>query len=217
MRRLNRYDTYGMIEDQYEPGTRKRVVKNIPGIRRKKELEALETSELLRTTNHLIQTYDKSHRFTAEDICGMHKLWLGSIYEWSGRYRQVMISKGGFPFASPNQIPRLMNEFEQEILKPFTPCVFKNRGKIIQALAVVHTELVIIHPFREGNGRLARLLAILMGLQADQPFLDFSGIRGKRRDTYFAAIRSGMARNYEPMEEIFTYVFSRSLKSSAFQ
>jgi len=215
MRRTNRYDTYSMIEDQYEPGTRKRVLKNIPGIRRKKELEALETSELLRTTNQLIQTYDRSHRFTAEDICGMHKLWLGSIYVWAGRYRQVMISKGGFPFAPPDQIPRLMNELEREILKPFTPCVFKDRDKIIQALAVVHTELLIIHPFREGNGRLARLLANLMGLQADLPSLDFSGIRGKRREAYFAAVRSGMAWNYAPMEDIFTYVFSRSLKSSA--
>ena len=215
MRRTNRYDTYSMIEDQYEPGTRKRVLKNIPGIRRKKELEALETSELLRTTNQLIQTYDRSHRFTAEDICGMHKLWLGSIYVWAGRYRQVMISKGSFPFAPPDQIPRLMNELEREILKPFTPCVFKDRDKIIQALAVVHTELLIIHPFREGNGRLARLLANLMGLQADLPSLDFSGIRGKRREAYFAAVRSGMAWNYAPMEDIFTYVFSRSLKSSA--
>ena len=215
MRRTNRYDTYSMIEDQYEPGTRKRILKNITGIRRKKELEALETSELLRTTNQLIQTYDRSHRFTAEDICGMHKLWLGSIYVWAGRYRQVMISKGGFPFAPPDQIPRLMNELEREILKPFTPCVFKDRDKIIQALAVVHTELLIIHPFREGNGRLARLLANLMGLQADLPSLDFSGIRGKRREAYFAAVRSGMAWNYAPMEDIFTYVFSRSLKSSA--
>ena len=213
--KINRYDTSGMIEDQYEPGTRKRVLKNTPGIRRKKDLEVLETSELLRTTNQLIQTYDKSHRFTAEDICGMHKLWLGSIYVWAGRYRQIMISKGGFPFAPPDQIPRLMNELEREILKPFTPCVFKDRDTIIQAMAVVHTELLIIHPFREGNGRLARLVATLMGLQADLPSLDFSGIRGERREAYFAAVRSGMARNYEPMKDIFIYVFSRSLKSSA--
>ncbi len=215
MGRINRYDTSGLIEDQYEPGTRKRVLKNIPGIRKKKELEALETTELGRTTNQLIKTYDREHQFTAEDICFMHKLWLGSIYEWAGRYRQVMISKGGFHFASPGQISRMMNELEQETLKLYTPCIFNDRNEIIHALAVVHTELIIIHPFREGNGRLARLLSILMGLQADLPFLDFSGIRGKRKEAYFAAVRAGMARNYAPMEEIFTYVFSRSLRSSA--
>ncbi len=98
-----------MIEDQYEPGTRNRILKNIPGIRReKKELDARETSELLRVTNDLIQTYDRSHRFTAQDICSMHKLWLGEIYAWAGNYRQVMIRKGVFLFAAPEYIPRLL-------------------------------------------------------------------------------------------------------------
>lgn len=213
MGRINRYDTSGMTEDQYEPGSCGRVLKNLPGIKKKKGIDALETEELFRTTRKLIQTYGKDHRFTAKDICSMHKEWLGSIYEWAGRYRRVMISKGGFPFASPNQIPRLMNEFEQEILKCYTPCVTKNRSEIIHALAVVHTELIIIHPFREGNGRLARLLSIFMGLQADMPLLDFSGIRGKRKQAYFAAVHAGMAKNYEPMEEIFTSVVSWTQKT----
>lgn len=211
---MNRYDTSDLIEDQYEPGTSKRVLKNIPGIRKKKELDALETSELYRTTDYLIRTYDKNHRFTAQDICYIHKLWLESIYEWAGKYRQVMISKEGFPFAPPNQISRLMEEFEEEILKQYTPCVFKERDEIVHALAVVHTELVIIHPFREGNGRLSRLITILMALQADLPLLDFSGIRGKRKEAYFAAVRSGMMHEYAPTEEIFNYVLSLSLKTS---
>jgi len=47
--------------------------------------------------------------------------------------------------------------------------------EVIKALAVVHTELVLIHPFRaEGNGRVARMLATLMALQAGLPPLDFS-------------------------------------------
>jgi len=39
-------------------------------------------------------------------------------------------------------------------------------GPPATALAEVHAELILIHPFREGNGRLARLLALLMALQA---------------------------------------------------
>ena len=36
------------------------------------------------------------------------------------------------------------------------------RARIVvaEALAVVHAELILIHPFREGNGRVARLLAL---------------------------------------------------------
>ena len=214
MGKLNRYDTSGMMDDQYEPGTRKRVLKNIPGIRKKRDLDALETSELLRTTDQLIHTYDRDHRFSASDICSMHRQWLGSIYAWAGKYRQVMISKGEFPFAAPAYIPALMDEYENTILRSYTPCIFKTTEEIVHALAVVHTELLLIHPFREGNGRISRLLATLMALQAGLPLLDFTSIRGRSREEYFQAVRIGMRRDYTPMKKIFFSVVSRTLKSS---
>jgi hypothetical protein len=49
------------------------------------------------------------------------------------------------------------------------------------ALAVVHAELILIRPFREGNRRCGRLLAILMGLQAGLRTLDFGEIRGAKK------------------------------------
>jgi hypothetical protein len=60
------------------------------------------------------------------------------------------------------------------------------------------------------HGRLARLLATLMALQAGLPLLDFSGIRGKKREAYFAAVQSGMDRNYAPMEKIFRAVIVKT-------
>ena len=71
------------------------------------------------------------------------------------------------------------------------------------------------HPFREGNGRIARMLAALMGLQAGLPALDFSGIRGRRRKEYFAAVHAGVARDYRPMEKIFTAVIRRTFRKRA--
>jgi len=41
---------------------------------------------------------------------------------------------------------------------------------------------------REGNGRLARLLATLMALQAGLPLLDFSGFEQERQKEYFTAV-----------------------------
>lgn len=49
-----------------------------------------------------------------------------------------------------------------------------------------------------------------MALQADLPPLDFGGIRGRRRQEYFAAVRSGLDLDYEPMERIFTAVIGRT-------
>lgn len=104
----------------------------------------------------------------------IHKTWLGDLYEWAGEYRQVNVSKGDFPFAAAARVPSLMEEFEGNLLMRYTPCNFKSRAEVIRALAETHVELVLIHPFREGNGRLARVLSILMALQAGLPLLDFS-------------------------------------------
>ncbi len=83
-------------------------------------------------------------------------------------------------------------------------------GLVWEALATTHCELVLIHPFREGNGRLSRLLSQLMALQAGLPLLNFSSIKGKQREAYFAAVRAGMGRDYAPMVEIFRKVVKAS-------
>ena len=213
----DRYETSGLIENQYEPGSRKQVLRNLPGIKSKSKMDRIEAEELKRVEDILFRTYDQGHRFTASDVVSMHKLWLGKVYAWAGNYRQVKLLKGDFPFAFPARIPRLMELFEQGPLHRNTPCRFKAKGKIVQALAEVHTELVLIHPFREGNGRIARTLSTLMALQAGFPLLDFSLIQGKKRDRYFSAVRAGLEQNYKPMEEIFWWILKEypSGRSSA--
>lgn len=217
MTNKGKYDTSGLIEAQFEPGSRGRVLKNLLGIKSKREMDQMEAREHLRALEELISLYDRSRRFTASDICKTHHLWLGGIYEWAGRYRHVNISKAGFLFAASNQIPRLMAEFERGPLREYTPCRFTVLDEVITALAVVHTELVLIHPFREGNGRLARILAILMALQAGLPPLDFGAVKGKRRQEYFVAVKAGLDRNYEPMVKVFSGVVRRTLRLHARQ
>jgi cell filamentation protein len=74
---------------------------------------------------------------------------------------------------------------------------------------------MLIHPFREGNGRVGRLLAVLMAFQAGLPGLDFTGIRGKRRKDYFAAVQAGLDRDYEPMKKVFKAVLSSTRRKHA--
>ena len=96
-------------------------------------------------------------------------------------------------------------------LQKFTPCRFDDHGVVASALAEVHVELMLIHPFREGNGRLGRLLATIMALQAGLPLLDFGELDGDQRELYFAAIRRGLDRDYPPMAELFGAIIRKSL------
>lgn len=206
----NRYDTSGMPEGQFEPGSRGRVLKNLMSIRSKREMDALEAELLAEATDWAVRHYAADQRFTADDICLLHRQWLGKVYPWAGEYRQVNIGKGGFAFAMAAQVPRLMEELERKYLAIHTPCTDGSREGVIEALATVHCELVLIHPFRDGNGRIARLLTTLMALQAGLPLLDFSGIKGRKRQEYFAAVQASMGRDYEPMEKVFRSVVLRS-------
>lgn len=117
-------------------------------------------------------------------------------------------------FAAAAEIPRLMEAFSRTTLRKFTPC----NSNVIQdqeeALAIVHAELILIHPFREGNGRCARMLSTLMALQADLPPLDFGGVRGQEKRRYIAAIHEAVGQNYEPMKQVMRRVIERTLRSS---
>lgn len=209
-----RYNTDNLIEAQFQSGSNGRVLKNLLGIKRKREMDALEAVKLSEATDWAIRNYAVDHCFTAQDINILHQQWLGTIYPWAGQYRQVNISKGGFTFAMAAQVSRLMAELERDVLAKYTPCKFNNRNEVIEALAITHCELVLIHPYREGNGRTSRLLATLMALQAGLPLLDFSGITGKEKQAYFQAVQLSMVRDYEPMKNIFRKVVARSERGS---
>lgn len=206
-----KYDVSGLSEAQYEPGSKQLVIKNMLGIKNESEINRLEAIALKQAEDALFRKYGASHCFISRDICQMHKLWLGKIYSWAGQYRRVNISKGSFPFAAAAYIPQLMEEFEKGQLAKYTPCNFRDKDKIIKALAEVQVEFILIHPFREGNGRISRLIATLMVLQAGLPLLDFSTVKRKKKDKYFAAVRAGIDKNYKPMEEIFKEILEVTL------
>ena len=212
MKTSRSYDISHLVEAQFEPGSHERVLKNLLGIKHKREMDRVEAREHLRALEEFIGIYDKNHRFNAADICRIHSIWLGNIYAWAGHYRQVNLSKGEFPFAAAKQIPRLMTNFEKGPLREFTPCRFPSMDEVVKAISVVHAELLLIHPFRDGNGRVARMLAILMALQADLPPLDFGSIRGHKRQEYYEAVQAGLEQNYELMEKIFRTVIRRTLR-----
>ena len=59
---------------------------------------------------------------------------------------------------------------------------------------------------------MARLLATLIALRGGLPPLDFSGLKGSKRNECFIAIRIGLDRDYKAMEAIFNDVILKTLQ-----
>ena len=208
----DRYDVSDLPEAQWEPGSHNQVLKNLQGIKSRRAMDILEARAQIHTLEWALGEFDKRHRFTAADVCRIHRYWLNSIYPWAGHYRQVNLSKGDFPFAMAHGVPQLMGDFEKDPLRRFTPCSLTSQTQLAEALAIVHAEFILIHPFRDGNGRIGRMLTILMAVQAGMPLLDFGIVKGRFKKDYFAAVRAGLKKNYTPMKRIFEKVIQRSLK-----
>lgn len=81
--------------------------------------------------------------------------------------------------ATAMAIPSAMSRFERNFLKKHSPCKGKNIKEIAQNIAPVHVEFLLIHPYREGNGRTARLPATLAAYQVGMSGIDFGFIRSR--------------------------------------
>src|SRR5258708_16143906 len=110
-----------VAESESEPGSHWRVQRNKHGIVTAEDMELAESQALWLAQKGAIETYAADHRFTAEDVCSLHRSWLGPIYSWAGEYRTVNLGKGGFQFATAALIPELMRKLEREVLAKYTP------------------------------------------------------------------------------------------------
>lgn len=150
--------------------------------------------------------------FTADFLKSMHRDWLGGIYDWAGCYRTVEMSKGGFTWPPASRVADNMHRFEANILRQKSPFRHTDQPKLLRNLAVIHAEFLLIHPFREGNGRLGRWLVDLLCQQAGLQAPDY-GFVGKgsrvRHRRYLDAVKRGYEQDYLPLETFFREALDR--------
>ena len=209
---ISRYTIPSGAEAEYEPGSRGHVLQNLKGITHKIDMDQLEFETLVQVQSAYLAKIESDTVFTAELIRKMHKDWLGGLYEWAGEYRRVELAKSDFTWPPAYLIEKNMNEFERNILKKKTPCRPGPINRIAMEVAEVHAELLLIHPFREGNGRLARWLAELMVLQTGLP-LPIYGFTGRgstaERKRYLNGVQRGYVRDYRCLADFFVDAIKR--------
>lgn len=203
-----RYQASG-AQAAWQPGSNETVLLNKLGISDPADMDAVELQLLLQLYELVLGEEFPARQLHVADLKEWHRLWLGNVFDWAGEERSVNLVKSNFQFAAAAQIPRLLQEYENQVLKRFTPCDGMDAAALADAIAKCHVELILIHPFREGNGRLSRLLADVMAVQAGREPLDYSAWDADK-PAYFSAIQHGMDRDYTLMQGL----VSRALDSA---
>ncbi len=76
--RRTRYEATG-IEAEFEPGSRGWALRNLPGIRSVRKMNRRQYVALVAVIDRLLDETLVDHRFKADDIRQMHRLWLPEI------------------------------------------------------------------------------------------------------------------------------------------
>lgn len=87
---------------------------------------------------------------TYESLAAIHKYLFDEIYDFAGQLRKVNISKGGFRFAPVMYMEAALQNVDKMPQSTFDEIIEK------------YVEMNVVHPFREGNGRSARIWLDLM-------------------------------------------------------
>ena len=194
----DRYAVHG-TQGEFQPGSNDLVLANKLGIQSVEDMDDLELELLQRLYEEVLVKHLPNRVLTVEDLKTWHRRWLGNVFEWAGQERSVNMGKDGFMFAASAQIPRLLADFERSCLARWTPCHDMETDALVDAIAITHVEFILIHPFREGNGRLSRLLADVMAVQSGRLPLDYS-TWNTDRPAYYQAIHQGLQMEYAPMK-----------------
>jgi Fic-DOC domain mobile mystery protein B len=129
-------------------------------------------------------------------VRGLHKRMFGNVWRWAGKFRTTDKNVGG-PWQQISV--DLQSLFDDALLW------IRLRNESPEEIAVrFHHRLVSIHPFPNGNGRHARIMAdILLENILHGPRFSWGGRElssaGEARNRYIAALHEADNGNYQPL------------------
>lgn len=143
------------------------VLRNLLGMTTQKELDKAEADI---TTVHIstliVEDKPELEEFNWEFLCRLHEDIFREIYDWAGQPRTIELSKDETSFARAEYITasavQLFKELDED---NYLDRLVLN--EFVSKLAYYYSELNILHPFREGNGRAIRTFLTMLAENLD--------------------------------------------------
>jgi Fic family protein len=168
--------------------------------------------EITLTENHVKQLHRDLLRYSEKDAHhrGKYKTHANSVAAFDEEGKPLGIV---FATATPFDTPRLMKEVIGWAKKEMETRQW--HPLLVTAIFVV--VFLEIHPFQDGNGRLSRLLATLLLLQAGYAYVPYSSLESvieQSKESYYMALRQTQAtiRTGAPNWQPWLIFFLRSLQ-----
>lgn len=149
--------------------------------------------------SHAQQKYLRPHSrdifswFHYQELQSIHRAMFGKVWAWAGKTRKSITSIGVSPGLISMQIADLCKEVASWRNEPIELTFLEKSARI-------HHRLVFIHPFENGNGRFARLVAdrCLLSWKCPHPvWPDSLHLEGTDRRLYIQALKAADQGDYD--------------------
>ena len=134
----------------------------------------------------------------------IHEELMGAIYPFAGKWRTVALHKGEGPTKwplPPRGIEPLMEVMERDVFSR-SPLISDDDAAVFAYASEVMSEILAVHPFREGNGRTAFIVGNLILMQNDMlPLTTYERRADEAR--YLAACERGrIHKDYDALAKL---------------
>lgn len=152
---------------------------------------------------------------TPQLILDIHKESFGWIFpDWAGKYRNIRVEFSGKETVLPHQIPELMINLCANLKERLIFLQPNKEGyieRVVELLAWFQHQFVWIHPFQDYNGRIARMITLLILLTLNLPPIEIKADTGNDRKRYLEAMYAADDGNYAKLENLISKALSESL------
>lgn len=187
------------------------------GILPRSKIVTLEQEGIKKAQQYILKLSDKGAEITPELICNIHQVGFGFIFpDWAGRFRDLDVTVGEYEPPHYSRIPELVKNLCEDLKERLEHLPLpKNQeqflAEAIALLAWFQHRLVWIHPFRDYNGRVARLLTNLLALNLGLPLLIIKADTGKDREAYIEAMKAADQYDYSKLERLVAHSLKGAL------
>lgn len=151
-----------------------------------------------------IDRLDDETVFDLQYLYTLHREALEHLYDIAGEVRTVNTSKDGFLFPAAAFLSDALQTFAATHLTPLNDNAWPDKVVFVDLLAAMHAELLYLHPFREGNGRVVRLFTELIYIAKTGKELDLEGLNeGNNFRRYVQAVQQAAGSEYTLMQQLF--------------
>lgn len=157
-------------------------------------------------------------KITPELMLAIHRESFGWIFpDWAGKYRKSRVEFSGKEIFLPHQIPEQMIIFCADLRERLVRIESEKDDfieKVVELLAWFQHKFVWIHPFQDYNGRLARMLTILVLLTLNLPPIEITADTENDRKRYLESMYAADEGSYTKLEDLIGRALNESLVNS---